>query len=144
MRVPTTPQRSRMMSGIRAKDTWPERSLRSCLFARGFRYRIHVKSLPGSPDIVLPKYRAVVFVHGCFWHRHKGCRYTTTPKTNSNFWKKKFQGNINRDARHTQMLVELGWRVAIVWECSLKKSIEKSAGIVEEWLHGDDAKLVVG
>jgi len=103
-----------------------------------------VKSLPGSPDIVLPKYRAVVFVHGCFWHRHKGCRYTTTPKTNSNFWKKKFQGNINRDARHTQMLVELGWRVAIVWECSLKESIEKSAGIVEEWLHGDDAKLVVG
>src|SRR5690606_2769771 len=143
MRVPTTPQRSRMMSGIRAKNTWPEKALRSSLFARGLRYRLHVKSLPGVPDIVFPKYRAVVFVHGCFWHRHEGCRYTTTPKSNSEFWREKFQGNIARDARHVEMLSDLGWRVAVVWECSLKNSVEGTAQIVDKWLHGTKARLIV-
>jgi len=144
MRVPTTPQRSRMMSSIRGKNTWPERTLRSLLFARGFRYRLHVRGLPGSPDLVFPKRRAVVFVHGCFWHRHEGCRYTTTPRTNEDFWRQKFQGNVARDRRHAEMLHALGWRVAVVWECALKHSVEETAQAVEEWLHGDEDVLVIG
>ena len=144
MRVPTTPQRSRMMANIRGRNTWPERSLRSLLFARGFRYRLHVKKLPGCPDLVFPKYRAVVFVHGCFWHRHEGCRYTTTPKTNVDFWERKFQGNIDRDIRHKERLRALRWRVAIVWECALKHSIEDTAQRVETWLHGNDVSIIIG
>lgn len=144
MRVPTTPQRSRMMSSIRGKDTWPERTLRSLLFARGFRYRLHVRNLPGSPDLVFPRHRAVVFVHGCFWHRHEGCRYTTTPRTNEEFWQRKFLGNVDRDRRHVETLRSLGWRVATVWECALKQSVEDTARLVEEWLHGDEEALVIG
>lgn len=144
MRVPTTPQRSRMMSSIRGKNTRPERILRSLLFARGFRYRLHVRGLPGSPDLVFPKRRAVVFVHGCFWHRHEGCRYTTTPRTNEDFWRQKFQGNVARDRRHAEMLHALGWRVAVVWECALKHSVEETTQAVEEWLHGDEDVLVIG
>lgn len=133
-----------MMSSIRGKDTWPERALRSLLFAKGFRYRLHVKKLPGSPDLVFPRRRAVVFVHGCFWYRHEGCRYTTTPKANATFWQQKFQGNVERDRRHVEALRALGWRVAIVWECALKHSVEDTARLVEEWLHGDDDALTVG
>src|SRR3546814_1568347 len=101
------------------------RVLFSLLFARGFRYRLHVRGLPGSPDLVFPKRKAVVFVHGCFWHRHEGCRYTTTPRTNEDFWRQKFQGNVARDRRHAEMLHALGWRVAVVWECALKHSVEE-------------------
>lgn len=144
MRVPTTPQRSRMMSSIRGKNTRPERMLRFSLFARGFRYRLHVQKLPGSPDLVFPKHRAVIFVHGCFWHRHEGCRHTTTPRANEDFWRQKFQGNVDRDARHVAALDDLGWRVAIVWECALKHSVEDTVEIVEKWLHGKAAHLVVG
>lgn len=144
MRVPTTPQRSRMMSNIRGKDTWPERTLRSLLFAKGFRYRLHVRTLPGSPDLVFPKRRAVVFIHGCFWHRHEGCRYTTIPRTNEEFWQRKFLGNVDRDRRHVEALRALGWRVATVWECALKRSVEDTARSVEEWLHGDDEAMVIG
>lgn len=144
MRVPTTPQRSRMMSNIRGKNTWPERTLRSLLFARRFRYRLHVRKLPGSPDLVFPKYRAVVFVHGCFWHRHEGCRYTTTSRTNEEFWRQKFQGNVDRDRRHVEMLHSLGWRVAVIWECALKHSVKDTAQAVEKWLHGNEDFLVIG
>lgn len=144
MRVPTTPQRSRMMSSIRGKNTRPERILRSLLFARGFRYRLHVRGLPGSPDLVFPKHRAVVFVHGCFWHRHEGCRYTTNPRTNEVFWQQKFQENVDRDRRHVEALRGLGWRVATVWECALKHSVGETAGSVGEWLHGDEGVLVIG
>lgn len=144
MRVSTTPQRSRMMSSIRGKNTKPERILRSLLFAKGFRYRLHVRGLPGSPDLVFPKRRAVVFVHGCFWHRHDDCRYTTTPKSNEDFWRKKFQENIARDKLHVEMLQALGWRVAIVWECALKHSEDETAQAVEEWLHGIRGLLVIG
>lgn len=143
MRFPTTPQRSRMMSSIRGKDTRPERMLRSVLFAKGFRYRLHVRNLPGSPDLVFPKHRAVVFVHGCFWHRHKGCRYTTVPRSNEEFWQQKFKGNVARDVRHAEALQVLGWRVATVWECALKHSVESTAQQVEMWLHGTDETLVV-
>ncbi|WP_391523667.1 very short patch repair endonuclease [Neopusillimonas maritima] len=144
MRIPTTPQRSRMMSSIRGKNTWPERTLRTILFSRGFRYRLHVRKLPGSPDIVFPKYRAVVFVHGCFWHRHDGCRFTTMPRTNGDFWRKKFQGNIERDRRHMDALKALDWRVAIIWECALKHSFVETACAVQEWLHGNAPVLEVG
>lgn len=144
MRAPTTPQRSRMMSSIHGKDTWPERTLRSLLFAKGFRYRIHVRKLPGSPDLVFPRYRAVVFVHGCFWHRHEGCRYTTTPKTNNEFWRLKFESNVDRDRRNVEELRTLGWRVATVWECAMKKSVAETARLVEDWLRGNAEILVLG
>jgi DNA mismatch endonuclease (patch repair protein) len=132
------------MSAIRGKDTWPERALRSLLFAKGLRYRLHARKLPGSPDLVFPKYRAVVFVHGCFWHRHDGCRYTTIPENNREFWQQKFRINLDRDQRNMEALRALGWRVAILWECALKHSAESSARSVEEWLHGRGETLVVG
>lgn len=144
MRVPTTPQRSRMMSCIRGKNTRPEVTLRSLLFAKGFRYRLHARSLPGSPDLVFPKYKAVIFVHGCFWHRHEGCRYATTPKANGEFWARKFEGNVARDARHVEELRRQGWRVAVVWECALRHTAERAAHAVGEWLRGEKINLVVG
>lgn len=144
MRLTTTPQRSRMMSGIQGKNTWPERVLRSLLFTKGFRYRLHVKGLPGSPDLVLPKHKAAIFVHGCFWHRHEGCSYAATPRTNKDFWGQKFRENVDRDRRHIQELRTLGWRVAVVWECALKHSANEAARTVEEWLHSKNDVLVLG
>lgn len=110
--------RSRMMSGIRAKDTRPELALRRALHALGFRYRLHVRNLPGKPDLVFPKYRAIIQVHGCFWHRH-GCSKTTNPASNSEFWQMKFARNMDRDREVECRLRELGWRVGIVWECEI-------------------------
>ena len=144
MRIPTTPQRSRMMSSIRGKNTRPEVTLRSLLFAKGFRYRLHARNLPGSPDLVFPKYKAVIFVHGCFWHQHEGCRYATTPKANVEFWARKFEGNVARDARHVEELRRRGWRVAVVWECALKHTAEHAAHAVGEWLRGEEINLVIG
>lgn len=112
--------RSRMMSGIRGKDTRPEMIVRRSLHSAGFRYRLHVRTLPGSPDIVLPRYKTVVFVHGCFWHRHSGCRYATTPATRKEFWKQKFESNIRRDGDACNQLVKTGWCVLVVWECGLR------------------------
>lgn len=111
--------RSRMMSGIRGKDTQPELAVRRFLHRRGFRYRVHDRRLPGRPDVVLPRYRTVVFVHGCFWHQHSGCRFATTPDSNAAFWQHKLSGNQMRDARHQEQLRQLGWRVLIVWECQV-------------------------
>ena len=108
------------MSRIRCKNTKPEEIVRKYLFSQGFRYRKNVKRLPGSPDIVLPKYRTVVFVNGCFWHAHTGCRWFVPPKSNTEFWQKKFQYNTDRDERNYQKLKELGWRVLIVWECEIR------------------------
>ncbi len=116
----TPEQRSRCMSRIKGKNTKPERVVRSFLHRSGFRFRLHRKDLPGCPDIVLPKYRTVIFVHGCFWHRHPGCPRTTTPKTNVEFWGKKFAENVARDERNRQALVELGWNVVVIWECEIK------------------------
>lgn len=110
--------RSERMSRIRAKDTAPEVALRKALHALGFRYRLHVK-LPGKPDIVLPRHKAVVFVHGCFWHRHAGCKVASTPKSNTAFWQEKFERNVQRDARVQDELEAAGWRVLIAWECEL-------------------------
>lgn len=112
--------RSRMMSGIRGKNTRPELAVRSFLHRAGLRFRLHAK-LPGKPDLVFPKYRTVVFVHGCFWHRHEGCRYATTPANNPQFWRDKFTANVRRDTRVMQQLQELGWRVLVIWGCQLNE-----------------------
>jgi DNA mismatch endonuclease, patch repair protein len=127
--------RSRMMAGIRGANTKPELILRRALHARGLRFRLHDKKLPGKPDIVLPKYCAVIFVHGCFWHRHEGCRYATTPATRPDFWDSKFKSNVNRDWRNLERLTALGWRSLVVWECELKASSANEVGArVHDWL----------
>lgn len=112
-------QRSQRMSRIRGSDTAPELSLRKALHRAGFRYRLHVKTLPGKPDLVLPRYGAVVFVHGCFWHRHPACSIATTPKSNTAFWKEKFSRNVARDRRSIEQLRGAGWSVFVVWECEV-------------------------
>ncbi len=116
--------RSRMMAGIKGKDTRPELQIRSALHKAGFRFRLHDKKLPGSPDLVLPKYRAVIFVNGCFWHRHKGCRYATNPKTRAEFWKGKFMANVERDERKKEQLLDEGWRVFTIWECGVRNDLD--------------------
>ena len=116
-----TQTRSRMMSGIRGKDTRPELALRRALHARGFRYRLHARGVTGRPDLVLPKYRAIIFVHGCFWHRHENCRFAKTPATRREFWADKFAANIARDQFFQESLLAEGWRVATIWECALRK-----------------------
>ena len=112
------------MSRIRSRNTNPEKQLRSLLHRAGYRFRINVKKLPGSPDIVLPKYRTVIFVHGCFWHRHAGCKYAYTPKSSMEFWDNKFQGTVERDLKKTKTLETSGWRVLVVWECALESNAQ--------------------
>ncbi|HEY4093583.1 MAG TPA: DNA mismatch endonuclease Vsr [Luteibacter sp.] len=112
-------ERSERMSRIRGKDTRPELALRKVLHRLGLRYRLHGTVLPGKPDLVFPRYQAVVFVHGCFWHRHPGCSIATTPKSNTAFWVEKFEKNVARDARVAAQLEEQGWRVLVAWECEL-------------------------
>lgn len=111
--------RSRMMSGIQGKNTKPELLARKYLHSSGFRYRLHAKELPGKPDLVFPKYKAVVFVHGCFWHQHPRCKLATMPASNVEFWKQKLGANRERDQRNKRMLKALGWSVLTVWECQL-------------------------
>lgn len=115
----TPAERSERMSRIRGKNTKPEVTLRRILHALGLRYRLHGAGLVGKPDLVFPRYRAVVFVHGCFWHRHSGCSIATTPKSNTAFWIEKFQKNVARDALVARALQQAGWRVFVVWECEL-------------------------
>lgn len=114
--------RSRMMSGIKCKNTKPERLIRSFLHRQGFRFRLHDKHLAGRPDLVLTRYRAVVNVHGCFWHQHRGCRFAYMPASNRAFWRQKLEGNVARDLRNEAALRELGWRVLTVWECEVSDS----------------------
>jgi len=113
-------QRSRNMSAIKSKNTKPEIIVRKLLHSMGYRFRLHKKDLPGSPDIVLPKYKTVIFVHGCFWHRHKNCKYASTPKTRQEFWEAKFRENINRDKLNQENLSSKGWKIILVWECEIK------------------------
>jgi len=117
--------RSWNMSRIKGRNTGPELRLRSLLHRAGFRFRLHVKDLPGKPDIVLPKYRTAIFVHGCFWHRHEGCRNATTPSTRAEFWQEKFDGNVKRDRRNMAALKTAGWAVITVWECDLKADADR-------------------
>lgn len=130
-------KRSEMMSGIKGKNTKPEILVRKALYARGFRYRLHDAHLPGRPDIVFPKYGAAVFVNGCFWHMH-GCHLSSIPKTRTEFWREKLEGNRARDAENIERLAEAGWRVAIVWECAIKGKkalpVEEIADMLENWL----------
>ncbi|KAB0649685.1 very short patch repair endonuclease [Burkholderia diffusa] len=117
--------RSRMMSGIRGKNTKPELVVRKALYERGLRYRLHVRSLAGTPDLVFPRYKAVVFVHGCFWHRHN-CALFKMPSSRPEFWREKLDRNRERDREHMTKLLQDGWRVAVVWECSLRTAIKSN------------------
>jgi DNA mismatch endonuclease (patch repair protein) len=116
----TPEQRSRNMSRIRSRDTKPEKTVRSLLHRMGYRFRINRKDLPGKPDIVLPKHKTIIFVHGCFWHRHEGCKYSTIPKSNTEFWLNKFNDNVQRDKVVQIELRKLGWKVVVIWQCELK------------------------
>ncbi|MCX2483262.1 very short patch repair endonuclease [Pedobacter sp. MR2016-24] len=127
--------RSFNMSRIRAKDTKPEMLVRKFLFSQGFRYRLHDKKLPGKPDIVLPRYLTVIFVHGCFWHGHDGCRYFVVPKTRTEWWMNKLSNNRANDKKAVSKLQEAGWKVIELWECELKKNS------VENTLAGLSAKI---
>lgn len=130
--------RSYNMSCIKGKGTKPEEIVRKYLFSQGFRYRKNDKRLPGTPDVVLPKYKTVIFVNGCFWHGHEGCKYFVWPKNNAEFWKAKILQNIERDKRDFERLENSGWKVVVVWECSLKKnSRQQSLEDLLERIRGD-------
>lgn len=118
-------KRSWNMSHIGGKDTKIEVSVRRYLFEQGFRYRKNVKDLPGKPDIVLPRYKTVIFVHGCYWHRHQGCKNCSTPSTNGDFWLKKFQTNVDNDRKHKEQLESDGWNVLVLWECEIEQNFEE-------------------
>ncbi len=138
--VVDTATRSRMMAGIRTRDTKPEILVRKALFGAGFRFRLHRKDLPGSPDIVLPGPRIAVFVHGCFWHAHAGCHFAKTPATRQEFWRSKLMANVERDARVREALLSAGWRVLVVWECATRSAIVRDAlpELLTRWIAGGD------
>ncbi len=119
------------MGKIRSKNTKPEVLLRKALFAKGYRYRIHNKLLPGKPDIVLPKFKTAIFVHGCFWHFHEDCREGRIPSTNSLYWKNKLSKNVERDLKHQEALKQQGWDVLIIWECEIEKNIAAVLELIE-------------
>lgn len=126
----TPEKRSWNMSRIKGKDTKIEVEVRKYLFSKGYRFRKNDKRYPGKPDIVLPKYHVAIFVHGCFWHRHEGCKDATTPKTRTEFWLEKFDKNVKNDQIKQEKLSELGWKVIVIWECELKKNFIMTM----EWL----------
>ena len=120
-------KRSAVMAKVRGRDTETERLLRSALHRLGLRFRLNVKTMPGRPDIVLTRYRAVIFVHGCFWHRHEACKRASTPQSNSSFWNAKFSGNVERDRRTAERLHASGWKIIIAWECEILKDTVECA-----------------
>ena len=132
MDVLTPEQRKGNMKSIRSKDTKYDVLVRKALFAEGFRFRKNDKRLPGTPDIVLPKYKTVVFINGCFWHRHPGCKYATTPKTNVEFWNKKFEANVKKDISSRESLEAAGWNVVVLWECELKKDFDSAMNSLKQ------------
>lgn len=138
--------RSRMMASIRGKDTKPEILIRKLLHARGYRYKLHDKKLPGKPDMVFPKYSAVIFVNGCFWHGHD-CYIFKTPQSNIDFWQEKISRNKARDIVAAGELVSTGWRVGVIWECALmgktKRNLDDLIMQIEAWLHSSEAHLVM-
>lgn len=139
MDVHDSKTRSYNMSRIKGKNTKPEETVRKYLFSQGFRYRKNDKRLPGKPDIVLPKYKTIIFVNGCFWHKHEGCRYFAWPQNNAEFWKEKIESNVVRDKKQYEELQDAGWRVIIVWECELKK--KRKSDTLERLV--DEIKAVV-
>ncbi len=127
--------RSYNMSQIHNKNTKPEEIVRKYLFSKGFRYRKNDTRLPGKPDIVLPKYRTVIFVNGCFWHMHEGCKYFVWPENNAEFWRNKIMSNVDRDKRNYDLLQQHGWRIIVIWECELRTKVrEKTLKMLEEEL----------
>lgn len=135
----TPEKRSFVMARIRSKDTKPEMMIRRGLHALGYRFRLHRKDLPGCPDIVLSRYRTVIFVHGCFWHSHEGCRLAATPHSNEEFWSRKLVGNRQRDARNKGQLEAAGWRILVIWECACKKSRqEELLALIQNFLLDND------
>ncbi len=135
MDILTPEKRSWNMSRIRGRDTKPELALRSALHRLGYRFRLADKSLPGRPDIVLPKYKAAVFVHGCFWHRHKGCKYAYNPKSKVEFWQCKFEENVARDERNISDIRSNGWIPVVVWECQIKHDLNSCIELLTKQLH---------
>jgi len=134
-----------MMSGIRGKDTKPELLIRSKLHSKGFRFRLHDKNLAGKPDIILRKYQAVIFIHGCFWHRHE-CHLFKWPKSRPDFWRNKINGNYQNDQKVIKSLEKSGWRICIVWECAVKgasKDIDAVVNRIANWLVGENSKLEI-
>lgn len=131
-------KRSWNMSRVHNTDTSIEVKVRKYLFSEGFRFRKNVKTLPGKPDVVLPKYKTVIFVHGCFWHRHEGCKDNTTPKTRTEFWEEKFKKNVENDKLHTELLNNNGWNVIVIWKCEIEKDFDNTISrIVRQILERD-------
>ena len=137
----TKEKRSWNMSRIKSKDTFPEKIVRSLLHSMGYRFRLHGKVskriyksgvLPGKPDIVLAKYKTVIFVHGCFWHRHKNCKRATMPKTRTEWWAEKFEKNLNRDKKNQSLLSKIGWKIIVIWECEIIENISLKAKLIKE------------
>ena len=118
--IKVSEKRSKNMSSIKSKNTKPEIAVRKLLHSMGYRFRLHRKDLPGSPDIVLPKYKTVIFVHGCFWHRHENCKYASNPKTRKEFWESKFKANVKRDKEIQEKIKNIGWHSVVIWECQIK------------------------
>lgn len=149
MDVHTPEQRHRNMAAIRSQDTKPELYLRKMLFAKGYRYRLYPKNIPGKPDLWLAKYRTAVFVHGCFWHRHEGCKFATAPKNNAEFWNQKFQKNIRRDEVVKNGILSMGLKYLVIWECTIKKMVknpvlEKEVLVrIKDFLNSDQTELSI-
>lgn len=147
--IKSSEERSKNMSAIKSKNTKPEIFLRKLLFANGYRYRIHSNTIPGHPDLWLKKYDTAIFVNGCFWHRHQGCRYAYTPKTRIDFWNRKFDQNIKRDQTVKKELLDGGIRCLIIWECTIEKSRKKNGSPqslideIEIFLHSDELYLEI-
>lgn len=135
--------RSRMMSGIKGKNTKPEMVVRQGLHRAGFRFRLHARGLPGKPDLFLPKWHAAIFVHGCFWHRHEGCRFATTPATRPEFWNEKFAANVLRDQRTQLALIAAGWRVATVWECAVRRDPADTTERLALWISSEIGSVTI-
>jgi len=132
--------RSRMMSGIKGKNTTPEILVRKALHAAGYRFRLHRKDLPGSPDVALPGRRIAIFAHGCFWHMHADCKNARLPSTRADFWRSKLAGNVERDSRAVEALRAQGWRVLTVWECGTRdrEILDQLPTLLSNWIEGDD------
>ena len=140
----TPDQRSQAMSKVKGSNTKPEKLIRSCLHRNGFRFRINSPNLPGMPDIVLKKYNTIIFVHGCFWHNHKGCKKSKLPQTRTEFWKNKIAATVRRDQKNISDLVNQGWRIAVVWECGTKKKndLESIISKLSEWMIEGESKRI--
>lgn len=138
-------ERSKLMAKVHGKDTTIEKRVRSVLHKNGYRFRKHVASLPGSPDIVLPKYKAVVFIHGCFWHGHKGCRKSRLPTTRHDFWEDKRKANLERDARKISELIKAGWRVAVLWQCGIETEelLSYNLKVIKNWLSSNHKQIEI-